>query len=203
MPTVEELQEQLREERQRRDELEQQLTEASIDKEEFDEIQQKALSAEETVNAMREKLDAAEVTNKRNAFNQRKKEILGNLGLAADDPAVQLAFPNDEILDDATLNSRQESLKAIAARRAPVPPPTSGADRPPGWEGYKGPGVTESGAGDDGLTIERRRWEGNKKKYTETRNVRDLVNGGIRGVLKRIRTRKTPGGTSYVEIEEV
>lgn len=204
---IETLKAQLEEITQERDELRDQVATAEIDTDEFNRLTKDKQTAEEKLAALEDRVKTAETDRDRLRFTTKKKEALNELGLKPDDPAVKLAFPGDDPMPDEQFNAVMENLKALMAgkpKETGASEPKAELDEKDNWAGYKGGVVTESEVGaKDEQTEEQRNWEGRKLKFRETANPRDLARGGIMGKVMRVVQRRTPGGHTWLEREEV
>jgi hypothetical protein len=119
MATEEELKAQIDQLMQEKQDLEQNLQDAQFDSEEADKLKADAKNAREQLADAQKKLEEQEKETALSNFNQKRERILTELGVKSDDPAVELALPEGEMLDDATFDARIEKLKKIVKKEPP------------------------------------------------------------------------------------
>jgi len=205
MATEEELQAQIDQLIQDKEELEQQLNDAGFDQEEFDKIKGEKKTAEEQLTAVQKKLDEQQKTNALHVYERNRDKAIKESGLPEDHPVIEVMFPKDEPITGDAFTQKAEKLKEIAATMSPNPQPPKEENDPEAakWKGFKGGVQTETEmTGKEGQTEKQRRWQGAKDQFKNDRDPVNLAKHVI-GRLKRVVPRRTRGGTSFYEIEEV
>lgn len=190
-----------------RDEARAETVSAGIDADEMSSLRESHATAEETLAAVEKRLAESESARAESesaraltTFSTKRDNAIAALGLPGDHPAIPLAFPDNTVLDDGAFTSALESLTKIAALGAPPVPPKE-IDPPGEWEGFRGP-RSGDGPPPSEATQAEKQTAAARAKYSETRNLRDLV-GGLGNKIVKIVTRKTPGGQAYYEKERV
>lgn len=191
-----------------RDEARSEAASAGIDAEEMSSLRESHATAEETLAAVEKRLAESESARAESesaraltTFTTKRDNAIKEVGLPKDHPAIPLAFPDDTVLDDGAFASALESLTKIAALSVAPVPPEEIDPKPGAWDEFRG---VRSGDGPppSEATQAEKQTVAARAKYTETRNLRDLV-GGLGNVIMRIVSRKTPGGQTYYEKERV